>query len=597
MTERRQKGAGLGAQDRGAMQWRLERLHRRTEEGVRELGARILEMYQQGALDTDVVRKGAARLDELERRAAELEAAIRGETRWRPDPPRRERPGRRAVPPTPAIRPVLGAEGRPASGQSGSTATEPPTGGERDERMEQAVEAARRQGEEHGTAEILALEEDLERERKRAAKSLEEVQRRLEEAEARAADSVTVTDARTRKEAADPLRDQRSDVRRELEAELEWLERPQIEALEAETAARIEEAVEEERREAEELRAETRAKEEVDAARRAAELRFDSELKIREQSLRAEHEAASEAAEAAHGRLDQIAEQIVAAARRVEEAESQLARERERLQREAEERLDAEVRRLDAKTEGSIEDRLAKAITETEARMDAEAERRLRELEAELERRMRAREQELIEEAENRAKRAEAKVEKAEQASIDFEVDARTAAAEWLRGQARALTRDAERDAERAFAERERELAAELEEAARALRSAQHQLREAEERAESAEHKLGETSTEPEREAETADQPGPEASTDERPAVERPKRAAAAKAQRRRGGPLDVNTATFEELRKVGMSVTQATRVIAYRERCDGFKSVDDLDSVPGITEGLLGELKDRLTA
>ena len=80
MTERQHEGAGHGAEDPGAMKWRLETLHRRTEEGVRELGARVLEMYHQGNVDPDEVREGAAKLDELERSAAELETAMRGET-------------------------------------------------------------------------------------------------------------------------------------------------------------------------------------------------------------------------------------------------------------------------------------------------------------------------------------------------------------------------------------------------------------------------------------------------------------------------------------------------------------------------------------
>src|SRR3954452_6915145 len=100
-------------------------------------------------------------------------------------------------------------------------AEDQPTNGERDERLQQAVEAARRQAEENATAEILALERDLEQERERAAKSLEEVQRRLEEAEARAADNVSVTDTRGPGDAPDWLGEQRGDVRRELEAELE----------------------------------------------------------------------------------------------------------------------------------------------------------------------------------------------------------------------------------------------------------------------------------------------------------------------------------------------------------------------------------------
>ena len=65
---------------------------------------------------------------------------------------------------------------------------------------------------------------------------------------------------------------------------------------------------------------------------------------------------------------------------------------------------------------------------------------------------------------------------------------------------------------------------------------------------------------------------------------------------RRRGGPLDVNKASFEQFRELGMSVTQATRVIAYRERQNGFQSVDDLDAVPGLSKKLT-KIRDQLTA
>ena len=42
--------------------------------------------------------------------------------------------------------------------------------------------------------------------------------------------------------------------------------------------------------------------------------------------------------------------------------------------------------------------------------------------------------------------------------------------------------------------------------------------------------------------------------------------------------------------------MTQATRVIAYRERKDGFNSLDDLDTIPGLPRGLLDEVKENLT-
>ena len=40
------------------------------------------------------------------------------------------------------------------------------------------------------------------------------------------------------------------------------------------------------------------------------------------------------------------------------------------------------------------------------------------------------------------------------------------------------------------------------------------------------------------------------------------------------------------------MSVTQATRVIAYREQQEGFDSVEDLESVPGLSKTLITKLK-----
>jgi competence ComEA-like helix-hairpin-helix protein len=62
------------------------------------------------------------------------------------------------------------------------------------------------------------------------------------------------------------------------------------------------------------------------------------------------------------------------------------------------------------------------------------------------------------------------------------------------------------------------------------------------------------------------------------------------------GDQLDLNSATFEDLRELGFSVTQATRVITYRERQNGFKSVDDLADVPGMPGEFLTEVRNRLT-
>ena len=60
------------------------------------------------------------------------------------------------------------------------------------------------------------------------------------------------------------------------------------------------------------------------------------------------------------------------------------------------------------------------------------------------------------------------------------------------------------------------------------------------------------------------------------------------------GGQVNLNTASFEELRNHRLSVTQATRVLAYRERLGGYKSIDDLDQVPGFPKDFLREFKMR---
>jgi DNA uptake protein ComE-like DNA-binding protein len=63
--------------------------------------------------------------------------------------------------------------------------------------------------------------------------------------------------------------------------------------------------------------------------------------------------------------------------------------------------------------------------------------------------------------------------------------------------------------------------------------------------------------------------------------------AAASKKHRRLGGSKngapDVNEVSFEQLRELGLSVTQSARVIAYRETRGGFDSLDELDEIPGL--------------
>jgi DNA uptake protein ComE-like DNA-binding protein len=54
-------------------------------------------------------------------------------------------------------------------------------------------------------------------------------------------------------------------------------------------------------------------------------------------------------------------------------------------------------------------------------------------------------------------------------------------------------------------------------------------------------------------------------------------------AKRDAPGRLELNTASVESLRDLGLSITQAARLVSRREAVGGFGSVDDLQSVPGI--------------
>jgi DNA uptake protein ComE-like DNA-binding protein len=63
---------------------------------------------------------------------------------------------------------------------------------------------------------------------------------------------------------------------------------------------------------------------------------------------------------------------------------------------------------------------------------------------------------------------------------------------------------------------------------------------------------------------------------------------------RKRRTKLDLNKATFDELRGLGLSVTQTSRVIARRE-ADGFASVDDLEEIPGLARATVTKLRSHV--
>jgi competence protein ComEA len=62
------------------------------------------------------------------------------------------------------------------------------------------------------------------------------------------------------------------------------------------------------------------------------------------------------------------------------------------------------------------------------------------------------------------------------------------------------------------------------------------------------------------------------------------------------GPPVNLNTATAEALDQLdGVGPATAQKIVAYRQQHGGFRSVSELDQVPGIGEKKLAALKDRL--
>ena len=62
------------------------------------------------------------------------------------------------------------------------------------------------------------------------------------------------------------------------------------------------------------------------------------------------------------------------------------------------------------------------------------------------------------------------------------------------------------------------------------------------------------------------------------------------------GVPLDLNTATVEQLDELdGIGPATAQQIVAYREAHGGFGSVEELDLVPGIGETRLAALRDKV--
>ena len=61
--------------------------------------------------------------------------------------------------------------------------------------------------------------------------------------------------------------------------------------------------------------------------------------------------------------------------------------------------------------------------------------------------------------------------------------------------------------------------------------------------------------------------------------------------------PLDLNTASVEELREIdGIGEGRAARIVEWRERNRRFEAVDELQRVPGFSLEDVARVRDRLT-
>jgi DNA uptake protein ComE-like DNA-binding protein len=93
---------------------------------------------------------------------------------------------------------------------------------------------------------------------------------------------------------------------------------------------------------------------------------------------------------------------------------------------------------------------------------------------------------------------------------------------------------------------------------------------------------------EPEPEAEPELEPEPEPEVSPPPQLQH---------QRPQGAAFDINEATFDGLCKLGLSVSQAARLIGQRDQLGGFSSLDELDHLRGLPREMIEMLKDAASA
>ena len=80
------------------------------------------------------------------------------------------------------------------------------------------------------------------------------------------------------------------------------------------------------------------------------------------------------------------------------------------------------------------------------------------------------------------------------------------------------------------------------------------------------------------------------------PAASKPKAPKRSRPRAAKKGRINLNQASFAELRSLRLSVSQSHRVLAYRRRIGGYQSIEQLDDVPGFPEAVRERLKRRVT-
>jgi DNA uptake protein ComE-like DNA-binding protein len=58
---------------------------------------------------------------------------------------------------------------------------------------------------------------------------------------------------------------------------------------------------------------------------------------------------------------------------------------------------------------------------------------------------------------------------------------------------------------------------------------------------------------------------------------------------------VDLNAATFDQLRGLGLSITQTSRLISHREMAGGFTQVDELDEIRGLPRATVADLRSHV--